>query len=100
MAKVLLHVVRPDRIHGVDATLEQLYDQTRELYDSITAEAQAGLHGAHRPLPSPPISFTRGRIECPSCHVLNAIHTYARHGRTTYYCPNCDHSWSELPRRT
>jgi hypothetical protein len=33
------------------------------------------------------------RIECPSCHVLNAVHTYVRHGRT-----NCDHSWDDPPR--
>jgi hypothetical protein len=40
MSKIPATVARLDRIHGTDATLEELQEQTRRLYDSIAAEAK------------------------------------------------------------
>jgi hypothetical protein len=48
------------------------------------------------PTVAPPSDRTLPRIECPSCHVLGAVKTRVRHGRSFYYCPNCDHSWDDL----
>jgi hypothetical protein len=36
------HAVRIERTPGVCFTLEQLYEETRLLYDAITAEARRG----------------------------------------------------------
>jgi len=87
---------RPDRIHRVDQTLEQLQEQTRELYKSITAKARAARPAAKRRKVSPSSPLVDGQIGCPSCHVLNSVHTSVRYGRTSYYCPNCGHGWSAL----
>jgi transcription elongation factor Elf1 len=36
-------------------------------------------------------------FECPTCHKTEAVETAVRFGRTTYYCPNCQHLWDVPP---
>ena len=41
----------------------------------------------------PPYSLKR--FSCPACKALQAVITFERLGRTTFFCPDCQHVWEE-----
>lgn len=65
--------------------------------DRLIAYRSRTLIGVTTTKPEPDPRFLR-RIDCPECHKTIAVKTRVWFGRTSYYCPNCEHTW-DVPRR-
>ena len=75
---------QPAHIKYVPFTRDQMREQTRQLAETIRAVtlmrcADTGPFKVH--------------IECPACHLFEAIELETRFGRISYFCPACENYW-------